>query len=92
MGNKIEVLCEVIFSDPKSGIETSLIGTIDKLKLIRFIKGAEEFLIFKERHHPPIPKLEVREITEYREKIICSNKKESSSLTKYLIPSYGKIT
>ncbi len=91
MDNNFEVLCEVIFSDPKSGIETSLVGTIDKLKCITFFKGSEEFLIFKERHHPPIPKLDVKEIVIYREDVISSDKKESSSLTKYLKPNYGKI-
>ena len=91
MDNKIEVLCEVIFSDPKSGTETSLIGMIDKLKLITFSKGSEEFLIFKERYNPPIPKSDVREIKLYREDVICSDRKVGSSLTKYLKPNYGKI-
>ena len=90
MDNELEVLCEVMFSDPKSGIETNLVGTIDKLKLIKFFKGSDEFLVFKERTHPPIPKSDVKEIVIYREDVI-SDKKESSSSTKYLKPNYGKI-
>jgi len=91
MNKKFEVLCEVFFSDPKSGILMSLVGRIDKLRLATFLNRSEKFLIFKERHHPPIPKTEVKDIVIYRENEIDSEKKEGSSLTKNMKPNYGRI-
>ena len=63
MNKKFEVLCEVSFSDPISGILTSLVGMIDKPRLATFFNRSEKFLIFKERHHPPIPKAEVKDMS-----------------------------
>jgi len=91
MNNKFEVLCEVFFSDPKSGILTSLVGMIDKFSLTTFFNKPEKFLIFKERHHPPIPKVEVKDIVIYHENEIDNEKKGSTSLTKNMKPKYVRI-
>jgi hypothetical protein len=62
-----DILCEICFSDHKSGVLTSLIGHIDTNQLIYFSNGGENFIKFKEKYHPPVYKPDVKEIFIYRE-------------------------
>jgi hypothetical protein len=61
-----DLICEIFFSDHKSGVLTSLIGHIDANQLIHFSNGGEEFIKFKEKYHPPIYVPDVKEILIYR--------------------------
>ena len=92
MVEKFEVLCEVIFSDPKSGVLTSLIGKIDENKIISFLSDSEDFLIFRKRYHPPILKKDIKEIMIYFENKQKNSMQESSRLLKRIKPIPVKIS
>jgi hypothetical protein len=92
MVEKIGVLCEIIFSDPKSGVVTSLMGNVDESRLISFSSDSEEFLIFSERFHPPILKKDIKEITIHSESKQKNKTQKRVKLINDMKPMLGKIS
>ena len=68
MIKKDEILCEIFFSDHKLGIITSRTGFINVSQLKNFKNKSNLFIMFKEWYHPPIYKLDIKEIIIYQEK------------------------
>jgi len=74
MKNVPDVLCEIIFKDPKLGILTSRIGMIDKSILKLYSTNSNDFIIFKERYNSPILKSDIIDIIiHYEGKISINN-------------------
>jgi len=77
-------LCEVVFSDHKLGLLTSLIGHIDQNQLNQFSNGGGKFITLKEKHHPPIYKPDIIEIIIYRVDKHSTIGKEKIDLNNYI--------
>ena len=77
-------LCEIFFSDHKSGIITSLIGHIDTHQLIYFSNGGENFIKFKERYHPPVYKPDIKEIVIYAQPNELNVEQELIEINEYI--------
>lgn len=93
MKKAVEVLCEIIFKDHKSGNLTSRIGRINESQLTRFCTNSNEFIIFKERYNSPILKKDIEEIIIRRNDRKISIKEENSIIIKYLnSQNKGKIS
>ena len=93
MQNNLENLCEIIFTDHKSGYLTSRIGMIDEFQLRKFSEDSNKFIIFKEKYNPPILKSDIEKIIIYRDKKTAKiNKADSRILNLMKSQNSGKIS
>lgn len=89
----LEVLCEIIFTDHKTGVITSRIGRIDKSQLSRFSSNTNDFIKFKETYNSPILKENIKEIIILRDIRQKSVNKVNSKLIKHAkSKNIGKIS
>ena len=77
-------LCEVVFSDHKLGVLTSLVGHIDDHQLNQFSNGGDIFITLKEKHHPPIYKNDIKEIIIFQVNKHSRIDKEKIALNNYI--------
>ncbi|MFX1388947.1 MAG: hypothetical protein ACFE9Z_02660 [Promethearchaeota archaeon] len=86
-------LCEVIFRDPKLGILTSKIGTINDSQLHFNLKDLDKFIIFNEKYISPILKSDIQQILVYQDDPKINNKQEISKVYSHSITKVpGKIS
>lgn len=89
----LEVLCEIIFTDHKTGVITNRIGRIDKSQLSGFSSNTNDFIIFKETYNSPILKENIKEIIILRDIRQKSVNKVNSKLIKHAkSKNIGKIS
>lgn len=93
MKNALDVLCEVIFKDHKSGILTSRIGMINEYQLASFSKKVNNFIIFKESYNSPVLKKDITEIIIHRKDRKIAIKEKDFTIFKSLkSQKTGKIS
>jgi len=67
MGFTNEIICEVKYKKNNTGKIRSEIGKLDESEITHFFKSENNFIQFKDKSSPLMPKHEIVEIIKYRE-------------------------